>query len=218
VQKIRAGAEDEDEQQMFESALQGDLQAFAKLLQFYRPRLKVYLSTKIYGVLRQRFDDSDVIQELAIQGPGKEASVEYLRRLGPFRSVQLLAGRRLYEMARTHFDVEKRDPRREQHLENDESRVFGLAEMLADSMLSPSKYLQHAEAVLNLHKGLGELSAGDRQILEGVHFEGLTRGEIAERLGIEEGAARQRYSRALMRLSEIVKRYDSEDSAGGPKQ
>lgn len=72
--------------------------------------------------------------------------------------------------------------------------------------------------MLNLDKGLGELSAGDRQILEWVHFEGLTCGEIAERLGIEEGAARQRYGRALMRLSEIVKRFDSEDGAGGSKQ
>jgi len=103
--------------------------------------LKVYLGTKLYRVLRPRFDDSDVIQELAMQRPGKEASFEYLRRSGPFRSMQLLAGRRLYEMARKHFDGGKRDPLREQHFEDDASRVFGLAEMLADSMLSPSKYL-----------------------------------------------------------------------------
>jgi RNA polymerase sigma-70 factor (ECF subfamily) len=216
VGKLRAGADADDEEQLFESALQGDVQAFAKLLQLYRPRLKAYLGTKFYGALRQRFDDSDVIQEMAILGPGKDASVEFLRRLGPTRSMQLLAGRRLYEMARKHFDVEKRDPRREQQIRDDESRVFGLAELLADSMQSPSKYLQHAEAVLNVNKGLSELSEGDRQVLEWVHFDGLTRGEIAERLGISEGAARQRYSRALLRISEIVKRYDSEDSAGLP--
>lgn len=206
MQNKLAGVEGDNENELFESALQGDSEAFAALLQKYRPQLKLYLNGRICGVLRQRIDSSDVIQEVAMHGVGSAASVDYLRTQSPLRCLQLLAGHRLYEIFRYHLEREKRDPRRERSLDDGNSSTMALARLLADSMLSPAQNLLQAERILMVHQALDSMDADGRQILTWVHYESLTRSSLGERLGINEEAARKRYSRALKQFGDIMQK------------
>jgi RNA polymerase sigma-70 factor (subfamily 1) len=202
VPNITAGEEGDDESQWFESALRGDQEAFARLVQKYRPQLKDYLRSRICGFLLPRIDSSDVIQEVAMQGMGSAA--DYLRTLSPLRCLQLLVGHRLYEICRYHLDREKRDPRRERSLDKGDSSTLALAELLADSILSPAQSLLQAEKILMVHQALESMEEEKRQILLAVHYESLSHIRIAERLGISEEASRRRYGRALGKFGEII--------------
>jgi RNA polymerase sigma-70 factor (subfamily 1) len=202
VPNITAGEEGDDESQWFESALRGDNEAFARLVQMYRPQLKDYLRSRICGFLLPRIDSSDVIQEVAMQGTGSAA--DYLRTLSPLRCLQLLAGHRLYEICRYHLDREKRDPRRERSLDKGDSSTLALAELLSDSILSPAQSLLQAEKILMVHQALESMEEEKRQILLAVHYESLSHIRIAERLGISEEASRKRYRRALGKFGEII--------------
>lgn len=201
---ITAGEEGDDESQLFESALRGNHEAFARLVQMYRPQLKDYLRSRICGFLLPRIDSSDVIQEVAMQGMGSAAFVDYLRTLSPLRCLQLLVGNRLYEICRYHLDREKRDPRRERSLDKGDSSMLALAELLSDSILSPAQSLLQAEKILMVHQALESMEEEKRQILLAVHYESLSHIRIAERLGISEEASRKRYGRALAKFGEII--------------
>lgn len=199
------GWEDRDEGSCFEAALLGDLDAFAWLLQRYRPRLKAYLDAFICDALRVREGSSDILQEVALQGVRTEASANYLRLLGPYGCLRKLASNQLVERYRHHFHAQMRSPNREQREQEEGSQVFRLAEQLADSGLSPSQELQKSEEKLIIHKALELLAPDDLQLLIWGYVESLSRAVIAERLGISEDAARQRCSRAVKRLAELLK-------------
>ena len=204
------GWENRDEGSCFEAALLGDLDAFAWLLQRYRPRLKAYLDAFICDALRVREGSSDILQEVALQGVRTEASANYLRLLGPYGCLRKLASNQLVERYRHHFQAQMRSPNREQHEQDEGSQMFRLAEQLADSTLSPSQALQNSEEQIIMLKALEMSEPDDRQVLIWAFVEGLSRAVIGERLGISEDAARQRCSRAVKRLADLVKRLNGE--------
>lgn len=204
------GWEDGEERRLFEAALLGDLEAFASLLQRYRPRLKAYLDALMCDALRLREGSSDILQEVALQGVRTEARANYLRLLGPYGCLRKLASNQLVERYRHHFQAQMRSPNREQHEQDEGSQMFRLAEQLADSTLSPSQALQKSEELSIILKALEMSEPDDRQILLWAFEEDLSRAVIGERLGISEDAARQRCSRALKRLADLVKRLNRE--------
>ena len=54
-----------------------------------------------------------------------------------------------------------------------------------------------------MRRALEQLSPGDRELLRQIYAEGESLEAIAENLGIENAAVRQRKSRALERLRQI---------------
>lgn len=206
MQMLLPGSQHGDDAELFEVALLGDRDAFARLLLRYRPRLKAYLDALICEAMRVRADSSDVLQEVALHGVGTGTSTDYLRSLGPYGCFRKLARNQLVALYRHHFLVQMRSPNREHREQEEGAQVFRLAELLADSALSPSQELQKSEEQMIIHKALELLAPDDRQVLIWVHVELLSRGEIAERLGISVEAARQRNSRAVKGLAELLKR------------
>ena len=59
------------------------------------------------------------------------------------------------------------------------------------------------EQRVQVRQALERLSPGDRELLRQIYTEGETLEAIAESLGIENAAVRQRKSRALERLRQI---------------
>ena len=55
-----------------------------------------------------------------------------------------------------------------------------------------------------MQEGLDNMDPLDREVLALRHFEQLSRAEIAQVLGVSEGAAGKRYIRALERLKRIL--------------
>ena len=64
--------------------------------------------------------------------------------------------------------------------------------------------LSTAEARLSVQEALNSMEPIDREVLALKHFERLSFGEIAQVLGLTEGAAGSRYLKAIKRLKGIL--------------
>jgi RNA polymerase sigma-70 factor (ECF subfamily) len=60
------------------------------------------------------------------------------------------------------------------------------------------------EQKIRLQDALNSLEPVDREILALRHFEQLTNGEAAAVLGLDKSAASKRYTRALVRLKDVL--------------
>lgn len=84
--------------------------------------------------------------------------------------------------------------------------VDELAGSIADTGESPLEALVRDERRKLVHRALLELSASSREVLVLRYGDGLSHAEIAELLGIRIDAVKQRASRALKELEEVVKK------------
>ncbi len=79
-----------------------------------------------------------------------------------------------------------------------------LAAQLLGHDTRPSEAAVRAELKIRLQEALSSMDPLDREVLALRHFEQLSRAEIAQVLGVSEGAAGKRYIRALERLKRIL--------------
>ena len=102
-----------------------------------------------------------------------------------------------------------RDARRELPIDRDDANEAdmtreALVAQLTAGATGPATAAGRAEIKARLNEAIGEMSAGDREVIALRHFEQLTSAEAAQVLGIEERAAAKRYLRALERLREAL--------------
>jgi RNA polymerase sigma-70 factor (ECF subfamily) len=134
---------------------------------------------------------------------------EYLRdpRLPLFLWFRLVVGDRLMKLHRQHLGTQQRAAGREVSLYRDAlplASSAALAAQLLGKETSPTQVVVRAERMLRVQEALNSLEPVDREIISLRHFEGLSRREAAQALGIEEAAAAKRYVRALKRLREAL--------------
>jgi RNA polymerase sigma-70 factor (ECF subfamily) len=172
----------------------------------YRERLRNVVALRLDRRLVGRLDASDVIQETYLEA--LERYPEYVRepRLSPYLWLRFLAVQRLLICHRRHLQTQKRDAGLEISLDAHGLEVSSaeLAQRILDSALTPARAAVHAEEQARLHEALQQLDPMDREVLALRHFEYLSNDEAAAVLGIQPGAASQRYYRALKRLKEIL--------------
>ncbi|MEO6419361.1 MAG: RNA polymerase sigma factor [Polyangiaceae bacterium] len=84
----------------------------------------------------------------------------------------------------------------------DGARQDGAREASAAALPSPAELLGLSEAERHLEMAIERLSPAHREVLLLVAVEGLAQDEIAQVLGIEHAAVRQRLTRARAKLSE----------------
>lgn len=181
-----------------QAAQRGDVQALGKLLDSFRPYIRVIVHALQDQRIKARVDDSDLIQDALLeaqrniagfQGTTVEELAAWLRRI-----VVRTTGRTL----RRFVGTGKRNPAREQPAD-------GLAGQLADSGSSPSaQAIRHEEAAL-MAEALAGLPDDMQQVLLGRHVDGLSHAAIAQRLDRTEQAVRMLYLRALRRLRELYR-------------
>jgi RNA polymerase sigma-70 factor, ECF subfamily len=85
-----------------------------------------------------------------------------------------------------------------------EASSAALAAGLLGHDTRPSEAAVRAELRIRVQDGLNNMDPLDREVLALRHFEQLSRAEIAQVLGVSEGAAGKRYIRALERLKRIL--------------
>jgi RNA polymerase sigma-70 factor (ECF subfamily) len=127
--------------------------------------------------------------------------------LPPFLWLRLVVSQRLANYHRRHFGTKMRDVGQEVSLYRNplpQASSAALASMLLGRLTSPSNAAIRAERVLRVQEALNALEPIDREILSLRHFEGLSRAEAAQALGIEEAAAAKRHVRALARLKSVL--------------
>ena len=192
---------------LLEQAARGDPRALGTLLTRHGDRLRRMVALRMDRRLQGRIDPSDVIQEAYL-----EASVrltEYLRdpSMPFFLWLRFLAGQKLVTLHRHHLGVQMRGAGQEVALCRGplpEASSAALAAQLLGHDTRPSEAAVRAELKIRVQDGLNSMDPLDREVLALRHFEQLSRAEIAQVMGVSEGAAGKRYIRALERLKGIL--------------
>jgi RNA polymerase sigma-70 factor (ECF subfamily) len=182
----------------------GDPEALGELFARCRDRLRVMVALRLDRRLRGRLDPSDVLQEAFLEAAGRVAEYAASPSLGPYLWLRQLTFQRLLLLHRQHLEVQARDAGREAPWADGSVTAEGLAELLADPGTTPSGAAARREARDRLHEALARLEPLDRDVLALRHFEHLSNAEAAQVLGIQAGAASQRYYRALKRLKDVL--------------
>ena len=193
----------------------GDTQALAELFTLYQDRLVRLIDFRLDRNLHSRVDPADVLQE---------AYIDASERVSQFAAgnfsialwLRLIVLQRVQLVVRYHLLTGKRDARKEAFVgQQDESRSSeGIADLLVDSITSPSSAAARAEMVALAEQMLETMSPTDREVLILRHFEQLPNDEIAEVLGISAKAASIRYVRALGRLKSLIDGIAKKDPHG----
>jgi RNA polymerase sigma-70 factor (ECF subfamily) len=172
----------------------------------YRERLRNVVALRLDRRLMGRLDPSDVIQETYLEALQRYPAYARDPRLSPYLWLRFLAVQRLLICHRRHLQTQKRDAGLEISLDAHGLEVSSaeLAQRILDSALTPAGATVRAEEQGRLHQALQQLEPLDREVLALRHFEYLSNDEAAAVLGIQPGAASQRYYRALKRLKGIL--------------
>ena len=188
-------------------AAAGDRAAVVELLERYRGRLRRMVAMRLDPRLQGRVDASDVIQE---------GYLDAMRRLDEFIRdpavpfyiwLRFLVGQRVQEQHRRHLGTPGRDVGREVSIYRGAmpgASTGALAARLLGKLTSPSQAAIRAERKIRLQEALNRMDPLDREILVLRHYEQMTNGDAAAALGLEKSAASKRYTRALVRLKEIL--------------
>ena len=188
-------------------AAAGDANAVAELLERYRPRLRRMVALRLDPRLQGRADASDVIQE---------GFLEAFRRFEEFVAnpsvpfyiwLRFLIGQRVQEQHRRHLGTAGRYVGREVSIYRGAmpgASTGALAARLLGKLTSPSQAALRAERKVRLQEALNRMDPLDREILVLRHYEQMTNGDAAAALSLDKSAASKRYTRALVRLKEIL--------------
>lgn len=192
---------------LLDRARDGDQHALAELFAQYRPRLRRMVALRLDRRLQGRVDPSDVLQETFLdvcqraEGYFQDANIPF------FLWLRLMTGRRLMRIHRQHLGTQMRDAGREVSLYQGslpEATSVSLAAQLLGRLTTASQAAIRAEAQVRLQVALNSMDPIDREVLTLRHFEELTNGETADVLGLDKSAASKRYTRAMVRLHEIL--------------
>ena len=193
----------------------GDTQALAELFTLYQDRLLRLIDFRLDRNLHSRVDPTDVLQD---------AYIDALERVSQFADgdfsiafwLRLIVLQRVQLVVRYHLLTVKRDARKEVFLgqQSKSHSPDGIAELLVDSITSPSSAVARAESVALAEQMMETMSPTDREVLILRHFEQLPNDEVAEILAISVKAASIRYARALGRLKTLIEAIENKEHTG----
>jgi RNA polymerase sigma-70 factor (ECF subfamily) len=181
---------------------QGNADALAALLDYYRPRLRQMVRLRMDRQLAARVDPSDVIQEVYLDAQRQVQAYLQDPKVDFYVWLRGLAGQRLSNVHRQHLGAKCRTAWREVSLPAESSLL--LARQLLAGGTSPSRALLKKELRRRVQQALERLPPDDREVILMRHFEEMSNGEVAQAIGLTESGATMRYGRALFRLKEIL--------------
>lgn len=192
----------DDSERLIESLQQGDEQALTAVFDQHRDYLRQVVHLRMDGLMASRVDPSDVIQEAYVQAFRRMD--DFLdRRPLPLRIwLRETALETLLQLRRKHVDAKARSVKCEVSLP-EQSSILLAANAVGD-LTTPSQHVVRDELAGQVQQALSELSDDDREMLLVRNYEGLTNQEAAYVFGISPDAARKRYTRALLRLRDVL--------------
>jgi len=201
------------------SVAAGDGEAIVELLGRYRARLRRMVALRLDPRLQGRVDASDVIQEGYLDAIKRLE--EYIRdpSVSFYIWLRFLVGQRVAEYHRRYLSRPGRDVGREISIYRGAmpgASTGALAARLLGKLTSPSGAAMRAERKIRLQEALNRMDPLDREILVLRHYEQMTNGDDAAALGLDKSTASKRYTRALVRLKEILAALPGEISGEGP--
>lgn len=181
------------EEELIAKAAKGDQDAFAQLLELHQG--------KVYGLTLRLTGSPEDAMELT-----QETFFNAWRGLPSFHAESKFSTW-LYRLAtNATIDFMRREKRRRAvsttSLSPDEDDAAALD--IPDHRFTPQDELERRELREAIERGLAQLSDEHRQVLVLREFQGLSYGEIAQLLHIEEGTVKSRISRARLALRKIL--------------
>lgn len=181
------------EEELITRAAKGDQEAFAQLLELHQG--------KVYGLTLRLTGNPEDAMELT-----QETFFNAWRGLPSFHGESKFSTW-LYRLAtNATIDFTRREKRRKAvptaSLSPDEDGAAALD--IPDHRFTPQDELERRELREAIERGLEKLSDEHRQVLVLREFEGLSYGEIAQLLHIEEGTVKSRIARARLALRKIL--------------
>lgn len=181
---------DVNEPQMISRCQQGDQEALKEI--FNRYHQKVYRIA--YGVVRQREEALDIVQEVFIK---------------LFRSIRQFKGKSqfytyLYRMAMNTAIDHSRKMKRIPPSGPDEEEGFQLSD---GAERRPDRILDQKELEEKIHWAMDQLSSEQKAALVFREVEGLSYQEIAEAMGCSIGTVMSRLHYGRKRVQELLKDY-----------
>ena len=164
-------------------AQSGDEAARGELLERLRPRLLLWVSTRLSKALKERVEAEDVVQEILLavhksldqfEGDDDRAFLAWLFTV---------AENRIRDLADHFGALKRRSP-----------------EALAFSQTSPSTAASRNELAIKMREALARLSEPHRQVIQLRRFEEAPVSAIAELMDRSENAIRILYCRAIQAL------------------
>jgi RNA polymerase sigma-70 factor (ECF subfamily) len=197
---------DKHTEQVLRSAMNGDAQARAELLDLHRGRLRRMVAIRLDRRLAARVDASDIVQEA--MRDAFERLPEYFAdpQIAFYPWLRRIAWDRLMDVYRQHIAAEKRSVLKERAWIPDlnEESVVELAQSLVTNSQNPGQQALRAEMEERTLRALVALKPQDREILVLRYMEQLEVAEIASVLGISQTAVTSRHLRALQRLRRLM--------------
>ena len=191
---------------LLEQASRGDDQARQRLLERHRSRLKRMVAVRMDGRLAARLDPSDVVQEALVDAA--RDLPEYLRSqsMAFYPWLRQLAWDRLVRLHRHHIHTRRRSVDREAsaHLPLPERSALRPGQTAGLVEHKPERALIRDELRQRVRSTLDRMAPRDREVLVLRYLEMLTNPEIADVLGIAEGAVKVRHFRALERFRGLL--------------
>jgi RNA polymerase sigma-70 factor (ECF subfamily) len=178
-----------------------DPQAADRLLELYRPVLRLIAEQTVGAGLRRREDASDIVQRTLLEA--YEAFQHFEGRTEPEFSAWLkqIMRRNVTNLVRDNRAA-KRDVRRELYLDDAEGSVSVTWMQPAGPGTTPSQRVIKAEAALNLARAIDELPEQQRIAVRMRHLEGTGIDEIAATMGKTPAAVAGLIRRGLQSLRE----------------
>jgi RNA polymerase sigma-70 factor (ECF subfamily) len=156
--------------------------------------------------LAARVDASDVVQEALLEAAQKLADYLRQRPIAFYPWLRRIAWEHLLKAQERYVTAAKRSAAREQPQSpalNDAS-AMRLADRLVAPGTSPSNRVLREELRGRVRAALSQLPEKAREVLVLRYVEQLSFAEIAEIMGLNEGAVKMRHTRALIQLSPLL--------------
>ncbi|MCO6456510.1 MAG: sigma-70 family RNA polymerase sigma factor [Pirellulaceae bacterium] len=185
-------------------AREGDAEALGRLLNNYRPYLRVLAERELDSQVRVRADASDVVQQTCL---------EAYRDLAQFRGsveAELVAWLRqilrhnVSQTLQQHVFAQRRSVDRERRIDPGDGSHDNLGPDLPASQSSPSRRVMLGEDAIRLSQALEGLPPDQRRAVRLRHLEGRTLAELAAELERSELAVAGLLKRGLRKLREIL--------------
>jgi RNA polymerase sigma-70 factor (ECF subfamily) len=172
---------------------QGDCAALGELFALYRPRPWRMVTFRMHPSLQGRIDADDVLQDAWLRAVDRIQHFFEVEGESSFLWFRSIVTQTLLDLHRFHPGTQKQSMSRELSMDQGwglGSTLSCLAFHLPDSGRSPSSNASRAELSEQLDLVLMGMNEVDREVLALRHFESLSNGGVAKRLGMTEQAAR----------------------------
>jgi RNA polymerase sigma-70 factor (ECF subfamily) len=187
-----------EHEQLVALAREGGLEAQGRLLELYRPYLKVLAELQIDERFQAKIDASDVVQEAFLNAHQSFADFRGTTERELMGWLRQILASNLADQVRRRYGRQRRDVHLEQSLHQElERSSYVMDRELALDQTTPSQHAARREQALVLAEALDKLSKDYREVLVLRHLKGLKFPEVARQMGRTTRSVEHLWARAI---------------------